>query len=91
MLTGLRALGRDLVICIGFYTRLPIGPLARRGRPWGMAEFGRAARLAPLAGLILGGLAGAVLMLASAIGLPASIAAGLAIATLVVAWFSKPR
>ena len=85
MLKGMRALGRDLMICIGFYSRLPIGALARRSRPWSMADFARAARLAPLAGLILGGLAGCVLMLAAVIGLSATIAAGLAITTLVAA------
>ena len=50
-----------------------------------MADFAQAARLAPLAGLALGGVAAIVLAAAVAIGLPSSLAAGLAIAALVAA------
>ncbi len=70
----------DLTACLRFYSRLKL-PAAPGGA--GFADFGKALRALPVAGAIIGGLAGAALFGARAVGLPALPAAICAIAALV--------
>ena len=81
-----RALARDYLICLSFYSRLPLRRLARMQAPWSMAEFAAAARLAPLAGATIGAVAAAALVIAAAVlDLPAMIAAALALSAQLLA------
>jgi adenosylcobinamide-GDP ribazoletransferase len=59
------ALWRDTIVALRFFSRLPLPPLPGETDPHGLPDFTRLIRVVPLAGLVLGGLAGAVLILAS--------------------------
>ncbi len=72
---GLRA---DVLFCLRFYTRLPVPALAFETAT-GVGGFARASRVAPLAGLVVGGAGGASLALADRLGLPLFVAALLAV------------
>ena len=72
-LPSAHALGADVLACIGFYTRLPVPGLA------GERGFADAQWAAPVAGLVVGAIVGAVLLLAQGLGVPAAIAAVLAL------------
>ncbi len=75
------SLRRDFGICLQFYSRLPV-----RVDPWGMAELARALRLAPLAGAVIGLVAALTLLVGGAVlGLPALVAATLAVVASVLA------
>lgn len=64
---------RDIVACIGFYTRLPAA-----SEP--AVSFAQAQWAAPLAGAAVGALVGIVLLVATWLGLPAGLAAAAALA-----------
>jgi adenosylcobinamide-GDP ribazoletransferase len=70
----------DIAVCLAFYTRLPL-PARAITAP----ALARANWAAPLAGAVVGGLGAAVYWLTQVAGLPALPAAGLAVATTVVA------
>ena len=72
---------RDLQLALALLTRLPAG----RGAPASGAELGRATRLYPLAGALVGLIGGGVLWLGVALGVPGSIAAFLALGAAVLA------
>ena len=78
----LAALAAEAVTALRFYTRLPVPPLAiEAAHP--PEPFGRCLRWAPLAGAVVGGGGAAVLAGGLAAGLPAPVAAVLALAALV--------
>jgi adenosylcobinamide-GDP ribazoletransferase len=67
---------RDVTACIGFYTRIPIpGEIALP------AHFADAQWAAPVAGLVVGAAGGCAMALSLWAGLPATVAAALALAT----------
>ena len=72
----------DLLICLRFFSRLPI-PTTSREIAFGSHGFVRAAGLAPLAGALLALGPALVLVVARFAGLPSNVAALLAIASLV--------
>ncbi|MDP2354960.1 MAG: adenosylcobinamide-GDP ribazoletransferase [Beijerinckiaceae bacterium] len=75
----------DILVCLRFWSRIPTPLLAREKDPHGMPDFARVTRVLPIAGAIIG-LVGAVVFLAARfIGLPGSVAAGLALTALVLA------
>ena len=67
------ALVADFHALLVFMTRLPLPPLA------GTPDLARALRLAPLAGLVVGALTGAVFWLSAVLGLPPLLAALMAV------------
>jgi len=68
--TGWRAAARDLAVTLRFYSRLPVPVLPFEADPHGPPDFARAARMVPVAGAILGAVAGLALAVSAAIGLP---------------------
>ena len=73
-------LPRDFGICLQFYSRLPVP-----AESWTMADLGRALRLAPLAGAVVGLIAAITLLVGGTLlGLPAIVAATLAIVASVL-------
>lgn len=75
----------DVLVCLRFWSRLPTPVLAREKDPHGMPDFARVTRVLPIAGAIIG-LTGALVFLAArALGLPGSIASGLALSALLIA------
>jgi adenosylcobinamide-GDP ribazoletransferase len=72
----------DLLICLRFATRIPIPALPFETEPHRFDGFSRSIRMLPIAGAILGAAAAAVLLAASALGLPPLLAAPLAVAAL---------
>lgn len=77
------ALWRDTVVALRFFSRLPLPALPGEADPHGLPDFTRLIRAVPLAGFVLGGLAGLVVLAASLV-LPAVIAALLGVAAAVV-------
>ena len=75
MMVGPRDALRDIAACIGFYTRLPLPAFEMPAHGFANAQWA-----APLVGLVVGALCGAVLAGVMALGLPATIAAALALA-----------
>ena len=71
----------DLLFCLRFYSRLPLPVFRFEAAPHSMGEFGRAVRLAPIAGLLIALPAGLLLAGAGAL-LPPELAAVLALAAL---------
>jgi adenosylcobinamide-GDP ribazoletransferase len=72
----------DLLVCLRFFTRLPLPALAfEHGRP--ERSLADAAAAVPLAGAVLGVIAACVLVAACGVGLPTTLAAALAVAVLV--------
>ena len=78
----LPALAAEAVTALRFYTRLPVPPLAVEAA-YPPEPFARCLRWAPLAGAVVGAGGGAVLGGALAAGLPAPVAAVLALAAIV--------
>ena len=78
----LAALAAEAVTALRFYTRLPVPPLAIEAA-YPPEPFGRCLRWAPVAGAVVGAGGGAVLAGATALGLPAAVAAVLALAATV--------
>ncbi|WP_204312911.1 adenosylcobinamide-GDP ribazoletransferase, partial [Stenotrophomonas maltophilia] len=58
-------LWRDTVQALRFFSRLPLPALPGEADPHGLPDFAELARVVPLVGLVLGGLAGLVLLPAS--------------------------
>jgi adenosylcobinamide-GDP ribazoletransferase len=79
-LTGWRAVLRDVAVMIRFHSRLPMPALPFETDPHAPPDFSRAAGTVPFAGLVIGLPGAGVLLLASWLGLPAMMAAGLAVA-----------
>lgn len=77
------ALWRETVQGLRFYSRLPIPPLPGEADPYGLPDLGRLARAVPLVGLVLGGLAGLVLIVGAALW-PPPVAAILAVGAAIV-------
>ncbi|MGE3244696.1 MAG: adenosylcobinamide-GDP ribazoletransferase [Beijerinckiaceae bacterium] len=75
----------DLLACLRFYSRLPVPVFAFEPSPHGMLDFTHAVRILPLAGAIIALPACAMIGLATAVGLPAPVTAGLALAIFVLA------
>ena len=73
----------DVAACLRFYSRLPVPRLAAETDQHAMFDFARAASAVPLAGAIIGAVGALVLVAARLVGLPAPVAALLAIAALV--------
>ena len=80
----LLSFARDLAACLRFYSRLPIPPLAFETAPHAMLDFERSVGALPLAGALIGLVGAVALWLAGWLGLPASLAAVLALATLIL-------
>ncbi|MDF2120395.1 adenosylcobinamide-GDP ribazoletransferase [Roseiarcaceae bacterium H3SJ34-1] len=78
-----KAFAADLLACLRFYSRLPVPSLAFEADPHIMPDFSRIARVLPVAGVIIALPATVVLAIASAAGIPALPASGLALAALV--------
>ncbi len=74
----------ELLVCLRFFSRIPVPVLGPDPAPHDAARFATAVRMVPVAGAILGGLAALVLALAASQGLEPTIAAALAIGTLVL-------
>jgi adenosylcobinamide-GDP ribazoletransferase len=75
----------DILVCLRFWSRLPVPVLASEKDPHAMPDFARVTRVLPLAGAIIG-LVGAIVFLAARwLGLPGAAAALLALAALVIA------
>lgn len=64
----------DVAACIGFYTRLPVSAGSEGERPFASAQWA-----APVAGAVVGLVVGVLAWLAIAAGMPASVAAVLAL------------
>ncbi len=69
----------DLAAAFGLLSRLPVGGAVQNGR-----ELARGAWAWPVVGAVLGGLAGLVALAALGLGVPAAVAAGLALAAQVL-------
>ncbi len=74
----------DFWLCLQFFTRLPVPPAARQATAHSLAHFPRAVRILPLAGALLGALAGIVLAVAVELGLSPLLAALLALSCLII-------
>jgi adenosylcobinamide-GDP ribazoletransferase len=74
----------DFYFCLGFFTRLPVPSAASRSQPHSLADFSRAVRMLPVAGGLVGALAAIAMATASHFGFPPSLAAPLAICSLVL-------
>ena len=75
----------DILVCLRFWSRIPTPLLAREKDPHGMPDFARVTRVLPIAGAIIGLIGAVVFLAARAVGLPGSVAAGLALTALVLA------
>jgi len=75
----------DLLVCLRFWSRLPVPVLAREKSPHGMPDFARVTRMLPAAGAIIGLVGAGVYLAARGAGLSGEIAAGLALAALLLA------
>ncbi len=74
-MAGFRNALRDIATCIGFYTRLPLPSFKMSAHGFANAQWA-----APLAGLFIGAVCSAALTAAIMLGLPATIAAAIALA-----------
>jgi adenosylcobinamide-GDP ribazoletransferase len=83
MRRGLQSLS-DFLICLRFFTRLPIPELDRELAAHSMPDFARATGLLPLAGAFIGALAALALGAAVLLGLPPLLASPISIAALVL-------
>ncbi len=83
--SGLR-FATDLLVCLRFFTRLPIRPLRFESTLSEDDSFGRALRLAPLAGLVIGGIGALALLVAAwGLGMPPLLAVTLALTAQILA------
>ncbi len=73
----------DLLICLRFFSRLPVST-TRREIDLGERGLSHGAAMVPVAGLLIGAAPAAVLSFAVKIGLPSTVSALLAVASLVV-------
>jgi adenosylcobinamide-GDP ribazoletransferase len=84
-LTGWRAASRDFVQMVRFYSRIPMPKLPFEADAHAIPDFTAAARMLPLAGLVIGLPSALTLWLAATLGLPALISAAIAVAVAVLA------
>ena len=77
------AVAADALVCLRFYTRLPI-PALPFEPPVGREPFSVVLRLAPVAGLVVGLVSAAVLCGATALNLPSLVAVGLSLLATVL-------
>ncbi|MBX9757699.1 MAG: adenosylcobinamide-GDP ribazoletransferase [Beijerinckiaceae bacterium] len=75
----------DILVCLRFWSRIPVPVLAREKEPHGMPDFARVCRMLPVAGAIIGLVGALVFIGARLLGLPGAVAAGLALTALVLA------
>lgn len=75
---------KDLRLCLGFFTVLPLPLPEPAGGPDALAGFPRAVRMLPAAGGLVGAFAAAAMAGALALGLPPPLAAPFAVLTLVI-------
>lgn len=75
----------DILVCLRFWSRIPTPVLAREKDPHAMPDFARVTRVLPVAGAIIGMVGAIVFLAARFAGLPGTLAAGLALAALVLA------
>lgn len=80
---ALRIIAEDTLACLRFYTRLPIPVFGFERAPHAMLDFQRAIRALPLAGAFIGLIGAGALALGVGAGLPAYVAAPLALAVMV--------
>ena len=83
-LTGWRAIVRDGAQMVRFYSRLPAPKLPFEQDAHAIPDFRSAPRMLPVAGLIIGLPGAMALCICANVGLPASMAAGIAIAVAVL-------
>jgi adenosylcobinamide-GDP ribazoletransferase len=83
-LTGWRAVLRDLAQMVRFYSRLPVSRLPFETDAHSIPDFRTAPRMLPVAGLIIGLPGALMLWFCASLGLPAVMAAGLAVAVSVL-------
>ncbi len=81
--THRHAVAADVLVCLRFYTRLPI-PALPFEPPIGREPFSVVLRLAPLAGLVVGLVSAAVLCGAAALKLPSLVVVGLSLLATVL-------
>jgi adenosylcobinamide-GDP ribazoletransferase len=79
-----RAFLADLAACLRFYSRISVPALPFEADPHAMPDFRMVVRALPVAGALIGLVGAAMLVAASALGLPPTVAALLAIAALVL-------
>jgi adenosylcobinamide-GDP ribazoletransferase len=75
----------DTLVCLRFWSRLPTPVLSAEKDPHAFPDFARVTRMLPVAGAIIGAVGALVLLGARGVGLPGPLAAGLALAALVIA------
>jgi adenosylcobinamide-GDP ribazoletransferase len=83
-LTGWRAVVRDFVQMVRFYSRIPMPRLPFEADAHSIPDFTTAPRMLPLAGLAIGMPSALTLWLTATFGLPALISAAIAIAVAVL-------
>lgn len=76
---------RDVAAALRFFSRLPVPALPGETDPHAPPVLPRIAYAIPLAGAVIAGLAGLVLLVAHAVGLPPMVSAALAVTALVMA------
>ncbi len=81
----LRSFLCDLAACLRFYSRLPVPALPFETDPHAMPDFRTEVRALPVAGAVIGLVGAGALALATGLGLPATVAAALALTALVAA------
>jgi adenosylcobinamide-GDP ribazoletransferase len=74
----------EFLVCLRFYTRLPLPAQPHEQAPHAIPDFSRAAGLVPIAGALIGAGGALVLALAASLGLAPLLAATLSIAGLVL-------
>ncbi len=74
-----RELAANLLSCLRFYSRLPVPAFTFEPDPHGMPDFARAIRMLPVAGALIAAPAALTLAAALFAGLPAGVAAALAL------------
>lgn len=80
---AIKIAAEDCLACLRFYTRLPLPVFAFERDPYAMLDFKRTIRMLPVAGALVGLIGAAALGLGLALGLPALVAASVALAVLV--------
>ena len=79
-----RDLAIDLMVCLRFYSRVPLPRLSFEPESWDAAAFGRAVRVAPIAGALIGMVGSVSLgLFGLLLGLPSWIAAAVAVAGMI--------
>lgn len=84
-MNGFMQILEDVLVCLRFWSRIPVPVLKREKDPHGLPDFARVTRMLPVAGAIIGLVGALAFLLARVLGLPGSVAAGLALAALVMA------